>query len=161
MGVAVVILLTAGVLRLQQFLRDRKPVVRPYELAGRVFEVEVADTDGKREKGLGDRDAIARDHAMLFPMGEEKYWVFWMKGMRFPIDIIWLKDGKVVDIHHDVPVAASQSLADLATYSPIEAADTVFEVAAGVARELGVEPGDELCPGRCRAPEPTASATAP
>lgn len=137
-------ILFAGILRVQQHLAARVPVEAEVAVRGRTFTVEVADTPAKRELGLGKRDSLPRDRGMLFPFGEARRWVFWMKGMRFPIDIVWIRDGRVVDIHRDVPVPASRALKDLKTVSPVEPADTVLELNAGVAAEIGLQPGDGI-----------------
>jgi uncharacterized membrane protein (UPF0127 family) len=63
-----------------------------------------------------------------------------MKGMRFPIDIIWVSAGRVVDV-----TAAAQPPAPgspLRLYSPRGGrADRALEVNAGWAKRNGVRPG--------------------
>lgn len=140
-AVFVLIVLFAGGLRIQQALAVRKVVWADAAMRGKTFSVEVADTDLKREKGLGNRDSLAADHGMYFPFPAAQYWVFWMKGMRFPIDIVWIQDGKVVDISPEAQVDAG---APLKTYSPVEPADAVLELNAGAARETGLQKGDTV-----------------
>jgi len=141
LAVIILTLLFAGGLRIQQALALRKVVWADLSMRGRTFSVEVADTDAKREKGLGDRDSLAADHGMYFPFPAAQYWVFWMKGMRFPIDIVWIQDGKVVDISPEAQVDAGLPLK---TYSPVEPADAVLELNAGTARQIGLQKGDEV-----------------
>lgn len=155
LGLAVVVLIVSGILGLQQLLAARKPVYAEATIKGRTFTLEVADTSAKREKGLGDRDSLSADHGMYFPFSVAQYWTFWMKGMRFPIDIVWIQDGKVVDIDADVP---TPQIAPLETYSPAAPADAVLELNAGVAEEIGLQAGDAICFGSC-APTPTRSVT--
>lgn len=137
----VVIVLFAAGLRIQQALAVRKVVWADVAMRGKTFSVEVADTDLKREKGLGERDSLAADHGMYFPFPAARHWVFWMKGMRFPIDIVWIQDGKVVDISPDAQVDAG---APLKTYSPVEPADAVLELNAGAVRAIGLQRGDAV-----------------
>lgn len=141
LAVCGIVLAAAGFLRVQQAVESRKPVEAEAVLRGRTFRIEVADTIDKREKGLGGRDSLPADQGMFFPFPAAQYWVFWMKGMRFPIDIIWIQDGKVVDIDADVP--APKGL-PLETYSPTAPADAVLELNAGIAADIGLEKGDEL-----------------
>lgn len=72
------------------------------QIGGQVYHVEVADTYAKRAKGLGERDTLCGDCGMLFVFDAPGEYAFWMKDMRFPIDIIWLKDNKIVHIEKDV-----------------------------------------------------------
>ncbi len=141
LAVCAIVLLFAVGIRIKTALELRTPLVAEATVRGRAFTIEVADTVAKREKGLGDRDSLPRDHGMYFPFEVEQRWVFWMKGMRFPIDIIWIRDGRVVDVHHD---AQPPTVFPLETFSPAEPADAVLEVNAGIAREMGLEAGDEV-----------------
>lgn len=128
-------------LRIKTAIDFRRTLAAEATLRGRTFQVEIADTVAKRERGLGGRDALGEGRGMYFPFGAGERWVFWMKDMRFPIDIIWIREGKVVDIHRSVPVPSGQPLE---TYRPSEPADAVLELEAGMAQEIGLEPGDEV-----------------
>ena len=154
LAVCALVLLFAVGLRVKDAIDLRRTRMVEATLRGRVFQIEVADTVSKREKGLGERDGLPADRGMYFPFQVARRWSFWMKGMRFPIDIIWIRDGKVVDIDHSVPPPKTLPLE---TYSPIEPADAVLELNAGVAAELGLGPGDDICFGACpSAAEPPA-----
>lgn len=54
--------------------------------------LEIADTPDKRSLGLSNREGLAQGHGMLFLFDEAKLHGFWMKDMRFSIDIAWLND---------------------------------------------------------------------
>jgi uncharacterized membrane protein (UPF0127 family) len=136
-----VILLFAGALRIKAAVDLRNPIEAEATVGGRTFAIEVADNVAKREKGLGGRDSLPPDRGMYFPFDTAHRWNFWMKDMRFPIDIIWIREGKIVDIHHDVP---PPKVLPLDIYMPLEAADAVLEVNAGVAAELKLRPGDTV-----------------
>jgi uncharacterized membrane protein (UPF0127 family) len=60
------------------------------------IKVEMADTPAAREKGLSDRDLMERENGMLFIFQEKGGYGFWMKDMRFPLDIMWLGEDKTV-----------------------------------------------------------------
>lgn len=141
LAVCGLVLVFAIGLRIKGALDLRHPLVAEAILRGRTFEIEVADNVNKRDKGLGDRDSLAAGHGMYFPFDTAQRWVFWMKDMRFPIDIIWIREGKVVDIDHSVPVPTTLPLD---TFSPSEPADAVLELNAGVAEDIGLVPGDEI-----------------
>ena len=78
------------------------------------------------------RGKLADKHGMLFIFPEEGQYGFWMKHMRFPLDIIWInKEGKIVDIKEAVPVCKDICL----PFYPREQALYVLEVKAGFSRE--------------------------
>lgn len=54
------------------------------------FVAEIADTDEARIQGLSDRRSIGESEAMLFVFPKSDFYGFWMKDMRFSIDIIGL-----------------------------------------------------------------------
>ena len=110
-----------------------------------VFMVEVADTPESRALGLGGRDAMAPDSGMLFDLGETRIPSFSMRGMRFPLDIIWIDgDMRVQGIEADVPHRPGVPPAELASYAPDVAVRYVLELNAGAAAAAGIAPGDEL-----------------
>ena len=113
-------------------------------VADQRVDVEVADDDAERARGLGNRDRLARDAGMYFVLPNEAP-SFWMKGMRFPLDMIWIKDGRVVDVTADVPHEPPGTPdSRLPTYSPARPADRVLEVNAGWAKRHGVTRGDKV-----------------
>ena len=101
---------------------------------------EIAADEASRQRGLSGRERLAADAGMLFLLPNDSP-AFWMKGMRFPLDIVWIKDGRVVDVTADVPPPDGQS-ASLPTYSPGRPADRALEVNAGWAARHGVGRGD-------------------
>lgn len=139
---AAVILLTAGALRVHGMLFPPEPVMVRVVLNSAVFDAELADTPEKRERGLGGRASLGPRQAMYFPFPSAGRWVFWMKDMRFPIDIIWIRDGRVVDVTRRAAVPEPGAV--LERYAPMEPADAVLEVAAGAADEIRVKPGDPV-----------------
>src|SRR6185312_9026705 len=65
-------------------------------------EVEVADTDASRERGLSYRDVLLLGHGMLFVFQIPGTYGFWMKDMHFPLDIIFAdSNGIIVTIERD------------------------------------------------------------
>ena len=107
---------------------------RAISWSGKEYAVEVADTPALRERGLGGRDNLCTACAMLFVFSAPGKYGFWMKDMRFPIDIIFIREG-VVD-----SVALDQTPGDLTLVRPKGPVTHVFEVNAGEAE--GVYPGE-------------------
>ena len=111
---------------------------------GAPLELLVADTPARQTLGLGKRDSLAPYDGMIFILGVSDRYGFVMRGMRFPIDIVWLSDGVVVDIAPSVPIEPGVPEADLRVYYPRLKANTVIELPAGWAEGHGLKIGDEL-----------------
>lgn len=56
------------------------------------FAVRIADTPDARERGLSGVPRLASSTGMLFLFDESAPREFWMKEMRFPLDIVWMDE---------------------------------------------------------------------
>jgi uncharacterized membrane protein (UPF0127 family) len=106
-----------------------------------VIDAEVADTPARQQRGLSGRPSLAAGQGMLFVYREPDLRGFWMPDMHFPIDIVWIRAGRIVHVESDVPHVVS---GPLPVYRPAELADRVLEVAAGTAERLGWRVGDAV-----------------
>jgi len=105
---------------------------------GREFTLDVADTAGKQHLGLGQRTSLEIGEGMIFVYPKPGERCFWMKDMRFSIDIIWLDaDKKVI---HVEPSLSPDTYPQ--TYCPKEGAQYVLELGAGTAGSVGLKVGD-------------------
>ena len=110
---------------------------------GLTIDAEVVRSAAGRAQGLGERDSLAADEGMLFVFDEERVVRFWMRGMRFPLDFIWIAaNGTIVDLTEGVPPpepGAEDSALPL--YQPGMPVLYVLEVNAGGVRQGGVQIG--------------------
>jgi uncharacterized protein len=104
-------------------------------------QAEVVSEAAEREQGLAGRASLAEDRGMLFVYPDRAERNYWMKGMRFPIDIVWIDQGRVTGVERDVPVPVDGRFPIYSSRAP---ADRVLEVRAGWAARHGVEPGDRV-----------------
>ena len=104
---------------------------------------EVVEGREEQARGLGYRDSLAWDHGMLFVYPDARFLSFWMKGMRFDIDMVWILDGRIVQISHRVPHLASPE-GPWPGIRPDSLADQVLEVPAGYAASHGWRTGDRV-----------------
>ena len=112
--------------------------LRTIHLAGQDIQVTVVSTPEERAKGLGGREGLAQDEGMLFVFDSDAKYQFWMKDMRFPIDILWLSDkGEVVDIRESVSPSTYP-----AVFAPNSPARYVLELPANFAKVNGVSIGE-------------------
>lgn len=103
---------------------------------GNRYAIEIADTQESWERGLSERDGLCAACSMLFVFPRAERYGFWMKGMWFPLDIIWVSEGKAVHIERHVDPASR------GTFYPDVPVDRVIEVNAGAADQL--KEGDRI-----------------
>ncbi len=114
-------------------------------VGGNKLKIEVADTKEKRAKGLGGKQSLASDSGMLFIFEKDDRYAFWMKGVSFAIDFIWINDMQVVDfIKSAQPPKQGLKDEELPLYMPNQPIDSVLEVPSGYIDSHSVKVGDEV-----------------
>ncbi|MBW7955160.1 prolipoprotein diacylglyceryl transferase [Patescibacteria group bacterium] len=108
-----------------------------------ILNLEVVNTPQSIQQGLSDRSEIGSD-GMLFVFPEADTRVFWMLRMHFDLDMIWLKQGRVVGITTDIPHPQDSNERNLPRYSSPTEVDWVLEVPAGSAKKWQLQVGDAL-----------------
>ena len=134
-----VLLIALGLLMigLAVIVRLTSPAV---ELGGQRFGVEVADTPAEHQYGLSGRKSLGASHSMLFVFSQPTMTCFWMKDMRFNIDILWFDaDHKLIHQERDLSPQTYPR-----QYCPERLTKYVLEVKAGTAEKLGLQDGAEL-----------------
>ena len=116
---------------------DSRPTVK---IGNNVIKVQIADNPDTYAKGLSGRDSLATDEGMLFVFERPAQPGFWMKDMKFPIDIVWIsQDKKIVAITPSLGVDSYP-----ATFRPPEPVLYVLEVNAGISARNGWLAGDSV-----------------
>jgi uncharacterized membrane protein (UPF0127 family) len=104
------------------------------------INAELAKTDEQKSTGLGGRSCIGANQGMLFVFKESASYSFWMKDMKFPIDIIWINENKTVN---KVIAGLAPSTYPKA-YNNTQPAKYVLEIRSGSARQLNITEGTTL-----------------
>ena len=95
--------------------------------------------------GLGNRDSLANGQGMLFLYRNSGEHRFWMKRMKFAIDIIWIYRGKIVHIEEAVPPPSFLTPDRLLPiYGSEVTSDMVLEVPANYSTKIGLTIGDAI-----------------
>ncbi|HPV70396.1 MAG TPA: DUF192 domain-containing protein [Candidatus Magasanikbacteria bacterium] len=105
------------------------------------LKVEVADSVKSWQKGLSGRKSLPENKGMLFVFPQEDRQSFWMKDMEFPIDIIWINNGKIVDI---APNVQPSFIEPLPQYLPRLPSKFVLETVAGFSLKNKLKIGDSV-----------------
>lgn len=109
-------------------------------LGVRQFNYEIAENENARQKGLSGRPFIKNNQAMLFVFQKSDVYCFWMKDMRFPIDIIWVDSSKTI-VGTTEQVLPSSYPKTFCSPNPVQ---YVFEISAGQVSAASVRPGQRI-----------------
>jgi uncharacterized membrane protein (UPF0127 family) len=111
-----------------------------------VVTAELARTPEERTQGLSGRSALPDDAGMLFVFPNEQQPTFWMKDMRFPLDVVWISGDKhVVAVTEQIPPPAPGTPdGALPLYSPTAPVLYTLEVNGGLVKQLGIHAGDPV-----------------
>jgi len=105
---------------------------------GVAVRAEVVSSPEKLWLGLSHRPSLPPDGGMLFLLPAVEVQHFCMRGMRFPLDFLWIREGRVagltVNVAADFPGTVT---------SPVPV-DQVLEVPAGFCTRHGIRVGDPV-----------------
>lgn len=72
------------------------PAEETLQIGEQIFKLEIADEPEELARGLSGREKLPEDYGLLFVFPKPGRHGFWMKDMKFPIDIIWLDENKEI-----------------------------------------------------------------
>lgn len=113
------------------FLRDGERL--------KTIEIEIADTDSSRMRGMMQRESIPEDWGMLFIFEREEERGFWMANTPRALDLMFINaDSTIINIARYVQPMSAETI-------PSEGpAQYVLEVEAGTTDSIGIVEGDAV-----------------
>jgi uncharacterized membrane protein (UPF0127 family) len=107
---------------------------------------DIALTSEQQTKGLDVKNNLTENQGMLFVFQQPYRYGFWMIGMKFPIDIIWLdSNGVVTHIEHSLkPCPPASSNLACPVYFPEKDSQYVLETVAGFSMKHNVRLGTHV-----------------
>jgi uncharacterized membrane protein (UPF0127 family) len=110
-------------------------------IRNRTLQTQVSDDEAERIQGLSGKACLPQDYAMLFVFDKPgANYCFWMKDMKFPIDIVWLDhDKNVVHLAQNTYPSSYPK-----TFCPDAATQYVIELPRGDAQRLEIAEGDRF-----------------
>lgn len=118
---------------------DDKPLIIQTLNSSSELQVEIADDDEKRMRGLMFRTDLPQNSAMLFVFERPRMITMWMRNTPLPLDMLFLDEQGIVKNIHKNAQPFSESLIS----SGIEAS-FVVELHAGDSDRLGIQKGDKV-----------------
>jgi uncharacterized membrane protein (UPF0127 family) len=113
------------------------------EINGKSLKLVVAKKRETVIRGLSLERKIPFD-GMIFFFGKPRKVSFWMRGMNFPLDIVWVQNNVVVGVTENVKPEPGVPEERLKTYPSPSEVDTVIELSAGRAKQLKIKEGSIL-----------------
>jgi uncharacterized protein len=104
---------------------------------------DIALTDKQVQDGLAIKNSMTENEGMLFFLGEPRKAPFWMKNMKFPIDIIWLNENFTI-VHIEQELQPCESVIYCKLYTPNSEALYVLETIAGFTKKHNLQIGDNI-----------------
>lgn len=135
---AVALILLAGGI----FAVSRLDLEKVIYIGDNGVKVEIARTGEEIAKGLSGRSGLGKDEGMLFAYNGYFIPRFWMKDMKFSLDIIWIKDNMVIGFEKNIQPQPSGE--ELAIYQPESFVNYVLEAPAGFVDDKSVKIGDAV-----------------
>lgn len=118
-------------------LRQGKVIFK--DAGGKEVEVEIAESERTRERGLMYRKAMPDSRGMIFTFQERTNHTFWMHNTCIPLDMLFIDgDGMIVGIEENTPTMNDS------TFQVGCPSSYVLEVNAGWTRKNGVKAGQRV-----------------
>ncbi len=104
------------------------------------IQVDIADTQETRVQGLSGRDSLAEGTGMLFVFDKPAQYGFWMKDMKFSVDIIWIDDKfRIIGVEKDISPETFPQI-----FSPDKDVKYVLEFSTGSSDRYNIKIGDVI-----------------
>ncbi len=108
----------------------------------KTLTAEVVKTPSALAQGLSGRETLPQGRGMLFVFSKPGVYSITMRGMRFPLDIIWVRDGKIVHLQNNAP--APDQNEEPAVFTPSAESTHVIEAAQDFIESSGAAIGVEV-----------------
>jgi len=148
-AIAAVIIGVVGVLTIpaDSKLAETKFPKGTVKLDDVTLDVQIAETDAQRTRGLMFQKELSYDQGMIFVFNTEQIVPIWMLNMQFPLDIIWFdSSGNIVHIAKNV--APCKSAIETATCTVDNGggknAKYVLELASGFVNKFNITENSKL-----------------
>jgi uncharacterized membrane protein (UPF0127 family) len=115
-----------------------------WKINEKIINLKIADSIEKIEKGLSKINYLDENEGMIFLMKKifkDNHIKFWMKDTLIPLDMIFIKNNKVVLIEKNCQPCLDENYI---LYGPDELYDMTIEINAGQSDKLNLKINDEI-----------------
>ncbi len=125
----------------QTNLGQMLPVSARANMGSSLIELEVTRTPDEQALGLMYRTSLPDNRGMLFEFEPARPVSFWMKNVKIPLDMVFLREGTIRAIAASVPPCETERCPSYGPNTPI---DQVIELRGGRAAELKLKVGQKV-----------------
>lgn len=111
------------------------------KINNKIIAVEIASSEAQHYQGLSNRADLCLDCGMLFVFPDYQIRKFVMRNMNFPLDIIFINDGKIINIEKNL---APEGINPNKIYQSVLTADKVLEVNGNYCDTNNIKIGDNI-----------------
>lgn len=104
------------------------------------FNLIAAKSAKDKEIGLSNKNSLPQNTGMIFIFDKADFYSFWMRNMKFPIDILFINGNKIVTIFQNAQPQKNE--VSIPIYKSKEPADKVLEINAGLSQKYNIKEGD-------------------
>ena len=148
-GIAAVIVGVSGIVSLPSEIKLEQAnfPIGTISVDDNLIQVQVADNEPRRTRGLLFQETLPIDQGMLFVFDGPGTRGMWMLNMQFALDIIWFdENGKVISIQSNVPPCTTplEIMSCDSESVTAENAKYVLEMTAGAIEQYGINQNSQL-----------------
>ena len=104
-----------------------------------LLNVEIADTQERRKKGLMYREFLDEDKGMVFVFPEEDFLSVWMKNTKINLDIIFISKNYIIIDYFENISSMSEKI-----YTSRKKSKYILEINSGLIKKFKIKKGDKI-----------------
>jgi len=120
---------------------DKEKEIEKIIINKKTINIEIAKTDKEHYIGLSNREKICHDCGLFFIFSDLKIRQFVMRNMKFPLDIIFIKDDTIVEILENLEPEGSNPKEIYSSNQPV---NSVLEINAGMSKQYDFKTGQKV-----------------
>jgi uncharacterized membrane protein (UPF0127 family) len=132
-----------GFLKQIEYITNDKSLQAKITVNSFQLTADLAINNDQQSKGLSVKNTLKENEGMLFVFKQPSRQGFWMKDMKFPIDIIWLDANSTV-VHIENNLKPCVSVFSCHVYVPDKNSLYVLETTAGFSQRHNVKIGTHV-----------------
>ncbi len=130
---------------IEAYVNDELPQTglpeRIMKIHDRHYRLQMTITPAQSQKGLMYVTHLPKNQGMLFRFDPPRAVSFWMKNTKIPLDMLFLSQGRIVNIAQNVPPCQADPCPNYPAGHPV---DKVVELPAGTVHQNGITIGDPV-----------------